>query len=230
MTNEYFQEIKGFREQLVRIGQIPEGFLRPATLYQPKKLTDILEGLHIEDYPVQFQIISEAKKELFMGTSIKQLFLNPIALGKIISCLDAIIAEETVPSLWNCVHPRIKAVSMRQFLNRDYADAAVNAFIEINDAVKEVYKKHYPGEKVPDGVNLMHKAFGSPDGLKLGDDTETGKNIQQGFHLMFAGAISAFRNPKAHSNKETITAGEAMRRIAFASSLLYKLDELPPSR
>ena len=113
---------------------------------------------------------------------------------------------------------------MKLFLDGHYTDAAVDAFIEINDAVKELYKERHPEEQVPDGVDLMHKAFGTNE-LKLGDDTETGKNIQQGFHFMFAGAISAFRNPKAHSNKEIITSEEAMRRIMFASSLLYKLYE-----
>ena len=102
----------------------------------------------------------------------------------------------------------------------------MNAFIEINDAVKELYGKAHPGEKPPDGVSLMNKAFGKNE-LKLGDlETETGRNIQEGFRSMFAGGIQAFRNPKAHSNKETISAAEAMRRIMFASSLMYELDKL----
>ena len=222
MNNDHLQEIKRFREQLANIGQTPRIFSSPADAIYFQIRKDIPEGLHIEDYPVQVQIISVAKKSLFMVTPMNQLFLNPIALGQIISGLDAIIAEESAPSSWNCVHPRIKTASMKLFLDGHYTDAAVDAFIEINDAVKELYKERHPEEEVPDGIDLMHKAFGTNE-LKLGDDTETGKNIQQGFHFMFAGAISAFRNPKAHSNKEIITAEEAMRRIMFASSLLYKL-------
>ena len=155
-----------------------------------------------------------------------QIFLNPIALGQIIASLDAILAEESVPSSWNCVHSRIKAASMKLYIDGHYSDAAVDAFIEINDAVKELYKRYYPGEEPPDGVDLMHKAFGN-NGFELADlDTETGRSIQQGFHFMFAGGIQSFRNPKAHSNKETITAQEAMRRIMFASTLMYKLEEI----
>lgn len=37
--------------------------------------------------------------------------------------------------------------------------------------------------------------------------------------------MSALRNPKAHSNDEVLTAEEALRRLMFASMLMYKLDE-----
>jgi len=225
MKKEHLQEIKRLRKQLASIGKTPGIFSSPAnhTYFQIRK--DIPDGLHIEDYPVQVQIISVAMKALFMVTSTNKLFLNPISLGQIIASLDAIIAEEERPSSWNCIHPRIKQASMKLFVDGHYTDASVDAFIEINDAVKELFQRRHPGEEPPDGVDLMHKAFGANE-LKIGDDTETGRNIQQGFHFMFAGGIQAFRNPKAHSNKEKITAQEAMRRIMFASSLLYKLDEV----
>ena len=44
---------------------------------------------------------------------------------------------------------------------------------------------------------------------------------------MLAGAMSALRNPKAHSNDErnTVTKEEAMRRLMFASLLMYKIDD-----
>jgi hypothetical protein len=42
---------------------------------------------------------------------------------------------------------------------------------------------------------------------------------------MTAGAMSALRNPKAHSNDEILTKGEAIRRLMFASMLMCKLDE-----
>ena len=42
---------------------------------------------------------------------------------------------------------------------------------------------------------------------------------------MFAGAMSALRNPKAHSNEEIISAEESLRRLMFASTLMYAVDE-----
>jgi hypothetical protein len=37
--------------------------------------------------------------------------------------------------------------------------------------------------------------------------------------------MSALRNPKSHSNEEVLTADEAMRRLMFASMLMYQLDD-----
>lgn len=55
-------------------------------------------------------------------------------------------------------------------------------------------------------------------------NTETGKNIQKGYMQMFAGAMSALRNPKAHENIK-LDEDEAKRRLIYASMLMYKLDE-----
>ena len=41
---------------------------------------------------------------------------------------------------------------------------------------------------------------------------------------MLAGAMSALRNPKAHANIP-IEQEDAMRRLIFASMLMYKIDE-----
>lgn len=54
-------------------------------------------------------------------------------------------------------------------------------------------------------------------------DTQTNKDTQQGYMMMFAGAMSAIRNPKAHENM-TISKDDAVRKLMFASMLMYKLD------
>ena len=41
---------------------------------------------------------------------------------------------------------------------------------------------------------------------------------------MLAGAMSALRNPKSHANL-AITAEDAMRRLMFASMLMYEIDD-----
>ena len=160
----------------------------------------------MEDYPTQERIITAARNSLFMQYPNNMIFLNSIALGQIIACLDTVIAEESCPSAWNCVHPRIKKASMKLYLDGHFANAAEDAFIEINDAVKEIHRKRHPEMDAPDGVNLMHKVFGGNDLLLADIETEMGSNIQQGFHFLFSGGMSAFRNLKAHSNKEQVTA------------------------
>ena len=54
--------------------------------------------------------------------------------------------------------------------------------------------------------------------------TDSGANTQKGFMEMLAGAMSALRYPKAHANI-TIDREDAMRRLIFASMLMYKIDE-----
>ena len=72
----------------------------------------------------------------------------------------------------------------------------------------------------------MNQLFGKDGLIKLTDiRTTTGKSIQEGFRSLFAGSISALRNEKAHTKTVKISAAEAMRRLMFASILMYKLDE-----
>jgi uncharacterized protein (TIGR02391 family) len=61
--------------------------------------------------------------------------------------------------------------------------------------------------------------------IKIGDlSNETGRNVQQGYMEMFAGAMTGIRNPKAHNN-QTITQSDAIRKLHFASMLMYMIDE-----
>ena len=78
----------------------------------------------------------------------------------------------------------------------------------------------------PDGHTAMSMVFSDNAPLLEFCDrsTETGNNIQKGYMQMLAGAMSALRNPKAHANI-TITKDDAMRRLMFASMLMYKIDE-----
>jgi uncharacterized protein (TIGR02391 family) len=55
--------------------------------------------------------------------------------------------------------------------------------------------------------------------------TTSGQNKQKGFMQILAGAMSALRNPKAHSNSEVLSAEEAYRRLATASMLMYAIDD-----
>lgn len=150
-------------------------------------------------------------------------------LERIIATLDTVevLLESDMFTIWDCVHPLIKKASFNLYLNGHYKDACCDAFIEINDRVKKIYKILKPSEPELDGVSLMQKIFSETNSLLLFGDisSDTGKNIQSGMRFMFAGAMSAFRNPKAHTNNIEIDKFEAIRRLTFASSLMYHLDE-----
>lgn len=128
---------------------------------------------------------------------------------------------------WAYVHPKIAEVARKAFESDLFAESVEAAFKEINVQVRERIKKEFPELRMEkDGVSLMQTAF-SPTNpmLKVEYDIEStsGKDTQFGYMNMFAGAISAIRNPKAHENM-TISKDDAMRKLYFASMLMYKLE------
>lgn len=165
------------------------------------------------------------KDHLFIGYGC----LDPQAYGQVIAIFKALINEESnlKQNIWGLIHPQIIAVSKQLFQDGHYANAACDAFIEINDRIKKLYKKINPtANKIPDGDAAMTAVFSANNPLiKVCDiSTESGQNEQKGLMFMLQGAMSALRNPKAHANIK-LTEEDAMRRIVFASMLMYKIDD-----
>lgn len=171
-------------------------------------------------------------KELF---EIKDLlfvnmFINPIGFGRLVEILNYLWSNQANngDSVWASIHPRIINVSKALFLNEHYSNAAEDAFIEINDRIKKIFIKLEPGKPIPDGREVMNKVFADGDKalIEVCDrSTDTGQNIHEGTRFMLAGAMAALRNPKAHTNSAVITKEECVRRLMFASMLMYKIDD-----
>lgn len=153
--------------------------------------------------------------------------VNPVILGELIALLRFLCNSQGNNDFWDMVHPMVIKTSKKLFEDGHYANSAEDAFIEINARVKQLYKIINPTcEKVPDGDTVMTTMF-SPNNpmIRFSDiSTDTGKNIQKGYMQLFAGAISALRNPKAHENI-SLGSEECKQRLIFASMLMYKLDE-----
>ena len=129
---------------------------------------------------------------------------------------------------WECIHPQIERVSKQLFLDGQFSNAAEDAFIEINERIKKIFHTLEPSKQIPDGRDVMNKVFADGDKAMIevcDRSTETGNNIHEGTRFMLAGAMAALRNPKAHSNTVIITQEECVRRLMFASMLMYKIDE-----
>lgn len=154
--------------------------------------------------------------------------INPFVFGQIFEILQYLDYNNLNPAkdIWALIHPMIISVSKNQFIDGYYAEAAENAFKEINSRVKKIYHILDPASAIPDGKDVMNKVF-TPNNpmLELCDrSTDSGQNIQLGFKEMFSGSMSALRNPKAHENIQ-LTSDDAMRQIIFASMLMYKIDD-----
>lgn len=201
-------------------------------------VTNIREGLLIiakdieREQPVLSNQLMTIKNRLFREVPASwntiHIYINPFAFGQGIEVLDILLAQNfnRQDDWWQLIHPKITQASKKLFLDGSYANAACDAFIEINDRVKRLFQMVKPGEDVPDGDAAMKRVFSTKNPLIEFCDrsTDSGANTQKGFMEMLAGAMSALRNPKAHANIP-IDRNDAMRRLIFASMLMYKIDE-----
>jgi uncharacterized protein (TIGR02391 family) len=134
------------------------------------------------------------------------------------------ISKSVKDNIWSIMHPEIIRVAQQRFESEQYADAVEAAFKEINTRVKNMYLEK-DGE-TKDGADLMFSAFPANNPVLCFDFSTSPfskDDIQKGYMHMFAGAMMGIRNPKAHAN-EMITNEDALRKLAFASMLMYKLD------
>ena len=147
-------------------------------------------------------------------------------LNKTIGLLQAKEEPSKVENegIWSIMHPEIIRVAKQRFDAGIYADAVEAAFKEINTRVKNMYLEKNGETK--DGADLMFSAFPANNPVLCFDFSTSPfskDDIQKGYMHMFAGAMMGIRNPKAHAN-EMITNEDALRKLAFASMLMYKLD------
>ncbi len=176
----------------------------------------------------------DLKNALFTEIPYQRFYINLVAYGQTVEAVEFVkeqffVANQAADrSLCHLLHPEIQRVSEKLYRNGSCAEAACNAFIEINSRLKKLYRAKYPdSENVPDGQSLMNKIFADNNPVLEAADraTQTGKDIQSGTRFMFAGAMAALRNPKAHENIE-IEEDDSMRRLIFASMLMFQIDEI----
>ena len=128
--------------------------------------------------------------------------------------------------VWIMLHAEVVKTAKARFDAGHYADAVESAFKELNAKVKELVRKKTGREL--DGADLMHTAFSPKSPIVVLSDlsSETGRNEQQGYMEIAAGAMTGIRNPKAHQNIN-ISRERAIHHLFVASLLFHKLDERP---
>jgi uncharacterized protein (TIGR02391 family) len=154
-------------------------------------------------------------------------------LDKVVGRVRAVVEDgesaakrkgDPIENAWPLLHPRVQVIAGDRFRATHYADAVEAALKELSNTVKGLVLQR--GGPELDGVALMQTAF-SPNKplIVLADlSTQTGKDMQRGYMDLFAGAMAAIRNPKAHGNV-TITPERALQLLFLASTLWYTLDE-----
>ena len=171
-------------------------------------------------------VSEEEKKELLRGF-VTALAPDSSVLKMLDDKPDQQEASTTVQDDANMatLHPVIRNVSEGRFADGYFADSVEAALKEINSRVKKAVRGSTGAEL--DGSTLMTTAFSVNKPVIVLDDldTESGRNIQQGYMMIFTGSMIGIRNPKAHANV-TITPERAMQFLHMASLLMSKLDEV----
>jgi uncharacterized protein (TIGR02391 family) len=120
------------------------------------------------------------------------------------------------------LHPRIREVSERLFLDGHYSPAIFEAYKVVNIVVKEK-----SGRRDLDGQALMSTVFSLNNPiLKLNDlQEESDQDEQEGFRFLFMGALRGIRNPKGHDVVNQKDPIRTLEYLAFASLLVRRAEE-----
>jgi len=119
------------------------------------------------------------------------------------------------------LHKTIKTVSRQLYLDGHYSSAIFEAYKAVVNAVRQVSGLHVDGKPLMDQAFSVNKPI-----IYLNDQkTQSDKDEQLGFMLLYGGATLGIRNPKAHDNVVQNDPRRALEYLSFASLLMERLDE-----
>ena len=123
------------------------------------------------------------------------------------------------------LHPRVLEAAEKYVLSEHYGAAVFEAVKAVNNRVKEM------SGRTEDGTALMSAVFsGEKPQLVLADlNSQSGRNVQEGFRSLFVGAVQGIRNPPAHEPFEDLDLTEALEHLGLLSLLMRKLDTATPA-
>jgi uncharacterized protein (TIGR02391 family) len=120
------------------------------------------------------------------------------------------------------LHPLLQGRIFGYFAADDLGTAVFEAFKTVEIEVHSAGA--YPEKEM--GKTLMFKAFAVGGPLSKPTDDKQDCDALSG---LFAGALSRFRNPGAHTNRTFSDVLEAMEELMLASRLLRTLDDRRPT-
>lgn len=118
------------------------------------------------------------------------------------------------------IHPEIGQVALKLFNNGHYSQATFEAFKYLDNSVKAISGINESGYK------LMMAAFAetNPKIRLTALSTSSEIDEQMGFKFIFAGCMSAIRNPRGH-DITTDAIDRCLDHLSFASVLLRRLED-----
>lgn len=152
------------------------------------------------------------------------VFENIVRRAKNVGASGPAELNEAHPFDQRNIHPEIASIALRLFDDGHYSQATFEAFKLLDQKVKVASGIDESGYK------LMMSAFNEakPKIALNGLATTSEKDEQLGFKHVFAGAMSAIRNPRGHE----ILADPidlCLDHLSFASVLLRRFDSRVPA-
>jgi uncharacterized protein (TIGR02391 family) len=143
--------------------------------------------------------------------------------GDLSSHPDEVTAPATHPFDERNIHADIATVSHKLFDDGHFSQATFEAFKYLDNRVKKLSKINDSGFK------LMMAAFAesSPKIKLTALSTASEVDEQMGYRFIFAGAMSAIRNPRGHDNLVD-PIDLCLDHLSFASVLLRRLEQTVP--
>lgn len=153
-----------------------------------------------------------------------QRFENIVRRAKNVGATKAEDAPSVHPFDERNIHPEISEVSLKLFDNGHYSQATFEAFKYIDKIVKGISKVN------DSGFNLMMNAFGDKNTkiqlTPMSNQSEIDE--QSGYKFIFAGVMSAIRNPRGHDICDD-PIDRCLDHLSIASVLLRRLEDRPES-
>lgn len=119
------------------------------------------------------------------------------------------------------VHADLPGEVRRLFDNGHFAHATLEAFKFVDEEMQRISGSSDYGSRL-----MMRVLGGSSPVVKLNPGmTKSEKSEQEGFKLLFTGAMLAIRNPRGHTSGLSDDPDTCLDHLSLASLLLRRLDE-----
>ena len=114
----------------------------------------------------------------------------------------------------------LREVTRQLFFDGHYARAVEEAYKCVNNTVKA------KAQISNDGQDLMNQAFSEKNPiLKLNElKTDSHRNEQVGYMLIFGGCMTGIRNPRAHEHRKKDSPEGALELLVWANHLMRVTD------
>ena len=143
---------------------------------------------------------------------------------------EAAVTEET-RGWWVQFDIRVTDVGLHRacrslFISGHYTEAVRKAFTYIDNMVR-----HESGQGEKHGADLMHAVFSANKPLLKVNDLKTRSDWdeQKGYMEMFAGAMSAIRNPRSHEHAFEDSPEVALELLGLANHFMRVLNRATPT-